>query len=139
MRVLRSFLAILAGLVVLTLVAETIEVAIFAALHGEFTQDPAVYFGVRNRPGVLVAKLFYNSGAAFLAGYVAAWVAGRAALLHGAVLAVIQLSLFVWGMMYSEYAGTTPTWAWVALVPLMGIGILLGARSRGAKPALPIR
>lgn len=113
-----------------SLVAEGIEMGIVTALHGSFTQDQAVYFSVRNRPAVLMAKLAYNTVAAFLAGYAAAWVAGRAALLHGAVLAIIQLALFIWGMVFSEYAGTAPTWAWLALVPLMGMGILLGAHSQ---------
>lgn len=133
MRILRSILAIAGGLFVLSLVAEGIELAIVTALNGSFTEDPAVYFGVRNRLPVLLAKLGYNTGAAFLAGYVAAWVAGRAAVAHGAVLVVIQSALFVWGMVFSEFAGTTPTWVWVTLLPLMGAGILFGAHVLGSR------
>jgi len=127
MRIVRSILAIMSGLFLLSLVAEGIELAVVTALHGSFTQDQALYFGIRNRPAVLGAKLVYNTGAAFLAGYAAAWVAGRAAVLHGTILAIIQLALFVWGMAFSEFAGTTPLWAWLTLVPLMAAGILLGA------------
>ena len=133
MRILRSILAIAGGLFVLSLVAEGIELTIVTALNGSFTQEPAVYFAVRNRPAVLVAKLVYNTGAALLAGYVAAWIAGRAAFAHGVVLAAIQSALFVWGMMFSEFAGTTPTWAWVTLLPLMGAGILFGAHVLGSR------
>lgn len=127
MGAVRSILAIVCGLMALSLVAEGMEFAIVTALHGSLTDDPSVYFGIRNRPPVLASKFIYNTGAALLAGYTAAWVAGRARLAHGAVLAVIQLALFSWGMNYSEYAGTTPAWAWVTLLPLMGGGICLGA------------
>jgi hypothetical protein len=39
MRVVRSVLAVVFGLFLLSLVAEGIEVAIVTALHGSFTQD----------------------------------------------------------------------------------------------------
>ena len=137
MRVVRSILGILVGLIILSLVAEGIEFLIVTALHGSITTDQGLYFAIRNRMGVLIAKLVYNSGAAFLAGYVAALIAGRAETVHGTVLAVIQLALFIWGMAFSEFAGTTPAWAWLALVPLMGLAIYVGAvvagRRRGSK------
>jgi hypothetical protein len=102
--------------------------AVVTALNGSFTQDQTLYFQIRNRPAVLMAKLVYNTGAAFLAGCATAWIAGRAALLHAAILATVQLAAFVWGMVFSEFAGTTPVWAWLTLIPLMTGGILLGAQ-----------
>jgi hypothetical protein len=126
MRVVRSVFAIVCGLFILSVVAEGIEFAIVTALHGSLTDDPQVYLTIRNRPPILAAKLAYNTAAAVLAGYATGWIAGRAPLVHGAILAIIQLSFFVWGMLFSQYAGTTPAWAWITLVPLMGAGICLG-------------
>src|SRR5688572_8966961 len=101
MRVVRSIFAIVCGLVILSVVAEGIEFAIVTALHGSLTDDPQVYLSIRNRPATLAAKLAYNTAAAVLAGYATGWIAGRAPLLHGAILAIIQLALFVWGMLFS--------------------------------------
>jgi hypothetical protein len=129
----RSLAAIAAGLIVLSAIAEGIEFAIVTALHGAVTQDQAVYLGIRNQTPVLLAKLIYNTAAAGAAGYVTALVAGRRELLHGTILALIQLSLFAWAMLFSEFAGTTPTWNWLILMPLMGGGILLGARRRSKR------
>ena len=138
-----SVLSVLAGLAVLSIIAEGIEVAIVSAVHGASTMSsPETYFAARNHTGILVAKFFYNTAAAGLAGYAAAWIAGRAPRAHGAGLALIQTALLVWGMVFSTYAGTTPAWVWVPLIPLMGGALWLGAlaqgrsrRSSSARPA----
>jgi len=124
----RSVLAIIAGLFVLSSIAEGVELAVVIAILGAAIQDEAGYFAIRNQTGVLVAKLVYNTVAAVAAGAVTAWIAGRAATRHAVVLATLQLGLFIWGMTASRYAGTTPSWVWLPLVPLMGAGIVLGAR-----------
>ena len=128
MRVLRSVLAIVAGLMVISIIAEGIEFMLVTALHGGVATEPDVYWSVRNRPMVLGLKLIYNTLAAAGGGYLAAWIAGRRALAHGIALAAIQLALFVWGMTASEFAGATPTWAWSTLCVTMTAGILFGAR-----------
>ena len=140
MQIVRSVLSVVVGLAVLSLVAEGIEVAIVTAVHGASAMSsPDIYFAVRNHTGILVAKFFYNTGSACLAGYVAAWIAGRAPGAHGAALALIQTAMFIWGMALSEFAGTTPVWVWVPLIPLMGAALWLGAlaqgRSRRSSPA----
>ena len=128
MAIVRSIVGIVAGLLVITLIAEGIEFALVSALNGGVETDQERYFAIRNQTGVLIAKLFYNSLAAFAGGYAAARVAGRAALYHGIALAAIQTATFVWGMTLSEFAGTTPLWAWLALTVLMIAFIVLGAR-----------
>lgn len=132
MKVLRSILGVLTGLIAISVIAEGIEFLLVTALHGRAVTDPDVYFEVRNRPLVLGLKLVYNTLAAGVGGYLAAWIAGHKHLAHGAALAGVQLVLFVWGMTASEYAGTTPAWAWITLCVTMSAAILLGARRRAA-------
>lgn len=135
MRVLRSILGVVAGLIAISIIAEGIEFLLVTALQGGAVTDPDAYFEVRNRPLVLGLKLVYNTLAAGVGGYLAAWIGGRAHLAHGAALAVVQLVLFVWGMTASEYAGTTPAWAWITLCVTMSAAIVLGARLRAARAA----
>jgi hypothetical protein len=120
-------LAILAGLFLISAVAEGVEFLLVAALHGSVTSDQEVYFAIRNRPSVLAAKFLYNGLAALLGGYAAAWIAGRARVLHGAALALLQLSGLLYGMTASPYAPTTPLWMWVGLCVTMPPLVLLGA------------
>lgn len=130
MPILRSLLAVFVGLMVISIIAEGIEFVLVTALHGGVATEPEVYWSVRNRPMILGLKLVYNTLAAAGGGYLAAWIAGRQALAHGMALAAIQLALFVWGMTASEFAGTTPTWAWSTLCVTMTAAILFGARLR---------
>lgn len=124
---LRTIGGVLAGLFLITLIAEGIEFALVTALHGSVTTDPAVYFAIRNRPAVLAFKLVYNTVAAFAGGYACAWIAGRMRKLHGVLLAVVQTAGFIYGMSVSEYASTTPLWMWIALILVTIFGILAGA------------
>ncbi len=130
MPILRSVLGIAAGLVAISIVAEGVEILLVSALHGGMVSDETTYWSVRNRPAVLGLKLVYNTLAAVVGGYLCARIAGRAHLAHGAVLAGIQLVLFVWGMTASEFAGTTPAWVWITLCVTMTAGILAGATRR---------
>jgi|GEM_PF-3205017 hypothetical protein len=106
----RSVASILIGMMVITFVAETIEFVLIAVLNGGILTDQEAYFAVRNRSGVLVAKLFYNGGAAFLGGYVAALIAGKSEVSYGLALAGFQLLGFVYGMTDPEISGTIPDW-----------------------------
>lgn len=139
MKAIRSAFSIVAGLFVLSFFVEGIEWGIVTMLHGGPTSDPAVYFGVRNQPAVLCAKLIYNTAAAWLAGLVAGRLAPDRPWGHGIALAVTQTTLFVWGMLYSDFAGTTPRWAWITLLPLMVAAIMGGVlssirRTRSTEP-----
>lgn len=132
--IVRSVAGVLIGLILISLIAEPIEIFIVTRLGGELG-DTEGYFAVRNQTPVLIAKFCYNGLAAFAGGYGAAWIAGRRWVLHGGILAVLQTATFVWGMTASAFAGTTPVWAWVPLTFIMIGGILGGAALRGLKPA----
>jgi len=75
-------------------------------------------------------KLLYNSGAAVTAGYVAAWSARRAPVMHGTVLAAIQTAAFGFAISSPELHATTPSWMWAALVLTTAPAIVVGAAAR---------
>ena len=95
----------------------------------------AGYFAVRNQPGILGAKLVYNTPAASLGGYMTAKVAGRAKMAHAGVAALGQTAALVWGFTVGEYAAYTPVWMRIALVALTGPAMFAGGavRARAAR------
>jgi hypothetical protein len=126
----RSFIAVLGGVAVTSLVTETLEFTLVTAASGGTIADMAGYFQVRNRPAILAAKLVYNTVAGVLGGYLAAKVAGTRELLHGGAAAVLQTAALIWGFTAGEYAAFTPIWMRVALVLLTGPAMLAGASVR---------
>ncbi len=127
---LRSFLAVLVGIVALSIVVEALEFGLVTLVNGEPTSDPDQYFSVRNRPWFLAVKLVYNTAAAVGAGYLTALIAGRAELKHGMALAAIQTLAFAWALTQPEMSKWTPGWMWAALIVLTAAGIILGSRLR---------
>lgn len=128
-RLARSLAAIVLGLLLISLLAEAIEFALVALLNGGATTDPAVYFGIRNRPMVLATKLAYNALAGLAGGYVAAWVAGRAGRWHALVLALIQAATLLWALL-SPLGSSAPGWLWVALILTMTPATVAGGALR---------
>lgn len=123
-----SVLAIIAGLFLITLVSEGVEVFVVMISSGrplsELTQDTADYFAVRNQPAIVILKLIYNTLAAFLGGYACASIARSRPFAHVVGLAAIQTVGFVYGMTLSEFADTTPRWLWLSLTLLSALAIL---------------
>lgn len=112
----RSAVAILVGLIAISVFVEAIEFLLVAFLNRGFTQDPAIYFGIRNQLAVLSAKFFYNALGGILGGYLTALIARRAPVTHGAVLAGVQAVSLAWAATFSSYARWTPVWVWIALI-----------------------
>ena len=54
---IRSTLALLAGLFVITMIVEPLELVIVTMVVGERTTDPETYFGARNRFSELLSQL----------------------------------------------------------------------------------
>lgn len=104
---IRSFLAILVGLMLISVVVEPLEMLLVTLWHGSMLTDPQAYIAVRNRPAFLALKFLYNSGGGWLGGYVAARIAGRAEVRHAVVLALVQAAALAWAMMASSRA---PRW-----------------------------
>jgi hypothetical protein len=52
MQILRSILAVLAGLVLISVIVESLEFGLVTLVNGEVTTDPDSYLRVRNTPGL---------------------------------------------------------------------------------------
>jgi hypothetical protein len=118
----RSAMAVFAGLVLISLLVESLEFALVTLVNRGVTTDPDIYFSVRNQPAFLAAKLVYNTAAAIVGGLVAAWLARRAPVVHGMVLAAIQTAAFGWALANPALRRSTPDWMWVCLIVLTFAG-----------------
>lgn len=132
MSFVRSIVAVLGGIAAISLVVEPLEFSLVNAVADAPIADIEGYFAVRNLPGILAAKLVYNTLAAVLGGYLTAKIAGTEEMRHAALAAAVQTAAFAWGFTAGEYAPYTPGWMRVALVLLTGPAILAGAAIRSA-------
>lgn len=136
MNIIRSIIAVLGGIGLVSLVAEVLEFTLVASAAGGPPTDLEAYFAVRNRPSILGAKLVYNTVAAVLGGYMVARIAVEREMRHAQAAAVLQTAALIWGFTVGEYAGFTPVWMRIALVLLTGPAMIAGAavRARAAGP-----
>ena len=135
MNPIRSIIAILGGIAVISLVVEALEFTLVSAVSGGSITDMSGYFAVRNRPGILTAKVIYNTLAAVLGGYMTAKIAGTRELLHAGVAAFLQTVALIWGFTAGEYASFTPAWTRIVLVLLTGPAMIAGGTIRAKAQA----
>ena len=135
MTFIRSLIAILGGIGLISLVAEVLEFTLVGAAAGGPLPDLDAYFAVRNRPSILGAKLVYNTVAAVLGGYMTAKIAGRHEMAHARIAALVQTAALIYGFTAGEFAAYTPVWMRAALIVLTGPAMLAGAtiRTRAAR------
>lgn len=135
MNFIRSLVAILGGIGLISIVAELLEFTLVAAAAGGPLTDLDAYFAIRNRPSILGAKLVYNTVAAILGGYVTARIAGRHEMEHARIAALVQTAALIYGFTAGEYASFTPPWMRLALIMLTAPAMLAGAmiRARAAR------
>ncbi|OFW02287.1 MAG: hypothetical protein A3J29_22975 [Acidobacteria bacterium RIFCSPLOWO2_12_FULL_67_14b] len=131
MNPVRSLVAVLGGILLISVLVEVLEFTLVSARAGGAIGDMTQYFAVRNRPEMIGAKLVYTTLAALLGGYMTAKVAGSREMLHGGAAALVQTAALAWGFTAGEYAAFTPGWTRVALVALTGPAMLVGASVRG--------
>ena len=127
MQILRSMLAVFAGLVLISLIVEPLEFGLVTLVNGGVTTDPDIYFRVRNTPAFLATKVVYNTTAAIVGGLVAARLARRAPIAHGLALAVIQTVAFGWALVNPALRRSTPDWMWACLIVVTFAGIMGGS------------
>ena len=128
--------ALLVGLLTITLVVEPLEFGLVTLLAGGVESDPEVYFGIRNRPAFVAAKVVYNAVGGVLGGYVAARLAGRKEHLVGGLLACVQAGALLWAMNDPELGRHTPVGIWALIILATVTGVVVGAtlRARRARP-----
>lgn len=129
---LRSIVAVLGGIGLISLIVEPLEFTLVNAMAGGQVTDMAGYFAVRNQPGILAAKVVYHTLASVLGGYMTAKIAGVHEMRHAAVAALVQTAALIYGFTAGEYASSTPVWMRVTLVLVMGPAMMVGAKIRAS-------
>jgi hypothetical protein len=132
MKWIRSILSIIAGLVVITVVAEGIEYLIVSVIMGieSDPNNPAPYFNARNQPLILGLKHVYNFASGFAGGYAAARIAGYKESVHGWVLMSVQALAILWAVTQPDMAQWMPLWAWGTVAIATVGGVFFGVRFR---------
>ena len=138
---IRSILAVLAGLVALTTVSFAIEIAADPLLMHLFPRalpDAAALAG--NLPARLLMAA-YTTFAIGVGGYVTAWIARRSRLTLAATMGAIEVAFTLYVMMAGPFheAHPAPPSVWITGLVLMIPAACLGAaiRARGAPSTTP--
>lgn len=128
-RLLRWTVAVVLGLVTVSVVVEPLEWLLVTLVGGGIVSDAGEYFGIRNRPPFLAVKMVYNLAGGFVGGWVAARVGGGGAASRplGWTLAAVQTGTILWAMQDPELGLTAPAWAWMAFAVVTAAGIVAGA------------
>jgi Fe2+ transport system protein B len=92
----RSLLAILAGLVALTIASFAIEAAVDPLLMHLFPRSFPDAAALSRSLAANLVMFTYTFGSIVLGGYVTAWVATRAKVRHAVIMGVIEALLTVW-------------------------------------------
>ncbi|HNB87224.1 MAG TPA: hypothetical protein PLL38_11320 [Anaerolineales bacterium] len=124
--ILRFVLGLVLGLIIISLLSESIEFGLVTLINDGATYDMDAYFSIRNQIWFLIIKIIYNGIGAFIGGWLAKTIASRWKIACVITLAAIQTISFIWGMTLSEFAGTTPTWAWILLAIETSLLIYIG-------------
>jgi hypothetical protein len=130
MGIIRSILAVLAGIATLTAASFAIEAAADPLLLRMFPH------ALPNRAAIsynLWSALFmfaYTALCVAAGGYVTAWIARRSPVLHAVMTGVIQVALTVWAMMSLPEQAPLRNWivAIVLTIPTAWLGGLLRAK-----------
>jgi hypothetical protein len=131
--IFKSILAVVVGLVLISLIVEPIEFAVVTILNGSVTTDPLVYFQIRNQIPVLLLKMIYNTLGAMVGGFVTAFIAGKWQVWHGIALAIVQTVALIGGMLTPPYGELTPMPVWLALIAFTFPAIVFGAWLRQSR------
>lgn len=129
---IRSILAVLAGLVTLTIVSFAIEAAVNPLLMHLFPNafpDAAALAGSVPARLVMLAYTMFSIAAG---GYVTAWIARRALITHAVIMGVIEAAFTLYVMVAAPFVEATkaPRWSWIATMILIIPAACLGAAIR---------
>lgn len=133
----RSLLAVLAGIVAMTLIAFAVEIparALTLKMFADSFPDPAA---LDSNIFWMLSQAVYTVPALVLGGYVAAWLAPRHGLAHAVAMAVVQELLIV-ALMFNP-PHPTPGWMWLITLATTPAAIIGGGYLRSRwKPAATV-
>jgi len=129
-QVVRSVLAVLGGIVVLTVTSFAIEAAADPILMWMFPHALPNRAAISHNLPSALFLLAYTSLCVAAGGYVAAWLARRYPVWHALAMGVVQEGLTLWAM--SSLANEAPLRNWIATlvltIPVAWCGGLVRAR-----------
>jgi hypothetical protein len=133
----RSILAVLAGLVVLTATSFAIEAAADPILMRIFPHALPDRAAISHNLASAIFMIAYTSACVAAGGYVTAWIARRSPIWHAVAMGVVQEGLTVWAMVSLPNEARLRNWVatLVLTIPVAWCGGLLRARHEGVQRA----
>jgi hypothetical protein len=136
---IRSTLAILAGIVTLTITSFAIEAAADPLMMRLFPRALPNRAAISHSLPATIFLLAYTALCVAAGGYVTAWLARRSPVFHSLLMGAVQFALTVWAMMSLSLRNEAPLRNWIgALVftfPAAWCGGLLRAKQIAKKNA----
>jgi hypothetical protein len=113
---IRSLLAIIAGIAVLTATSFAIESVANPLLMRLFPEAIPNEAAINRNEAAAIFMLFYSGLCVAAGGYVCGWIARRAPIAHAAALGVVQVGMTVAAM--SAFQAKAPMATWIATLTL---------------------
>jgi hypothetical protein len=130
MKIVRLVLGVLATMVILTITVESIEFLIVKTTSGKsmeyLSNNQSEYFTIRNQTWILVLKVIYTFGAAFLAGWLGSKTTKYLQKSFFITIVILQGAAFLYAMLFSEFKDTLPIYYWLLLLILVLSGVYIG-------------
>jgi hypothetical protein len=125
---IRSVLAVLAGIVTLTVSSFAIEAVADPLLLWMFPHALPNRAAISHNLPATLFQLTYTALCIAAGGYVTAWLARRSAVPHAVIMGVIELAFTGWAM--ASFPGEAPLGNWIAgmvmIVPAAWFGGAVG-------------
>jgi hypothetical protein len=134
---IRSTLAILAGIVTLTITSFAIEAAIDPLMTRFFPHALPNRIAISHNLPATLFLFSYTFLCVAAGGYVTAWIARRSPVLHSLLMGVVQVALTVLAMTSSSLRNEAPLLNWIGAlvftIPAAWCGGLLRAKQTTKK------
>lgn len=133
---IRSILAVIAGLVVLTIVSFAIEAAADPLLRHLFPGALPDAAALARNFSARLFMLAYTTFSIAVGGYFTGWIARRAQVTHAAIMGAIEVAFTLYVMVSAPFAEVhqAPRWGWIIEMILMIPAACLGAAVRAKQP-----
>lgn len=131
----RSIAVVLAALLLIGFIDQTLERTLVAALAGGQITDEASYLAVRNRPIVLTMTIVTHAMASLLTGYVLGRLAGAYEVQHAIATAVLATIAYVVAFITPNVM-LPPFWVRAAVLAVTPPALIAGAYIRGQARAI---
>jgi hypothetical protein len=134
---MRSVLAVLAGIATLTVTSFAIEAVADPLMMRMFPQALPNRAAIGQNLSATIFLFAYTALCVAAGGYVTAWIARQSPVLHAGVMGVVQVALTVWAMLSIRNEAPMRNWigALVLTVPVAWFGGVIRARQTGMRPS----